>query len=123
MLSSWNLIRSTVQKSRFIGNLRADRYNFPHQRHSVSLQKADFIDLNIDYKQMGIGGDDSCGAQTIQNTLFHPKTIPVIFGLNSAVLQTTQFSIFNRLIITMHIFKLSPNCYSIVLFLKILTMN
>jgi len=28
------------------------------------LDKENFIDLNIDYKQMGIGGDDSWGART-----------------------------------------------------------
>jgi beta-galactosidase len=32
--------------------------------HSGDLEKENFVDLNIDYKQMGIGGDDSWGART-----------------------------------------------------------
>jgi len=40
-------------------------------RHPVELPERDFITVNIDYKQMGVGGDDSWGAQT------HPEyTLP-----------------------------------------------
>ncbi len=40
-------------------------------RHPVELPERDFITVNIDYKQMGVGGDDSWGAQA------HPEyTLP-----------------------------------------------
>ena len=32
-------------------------------KHTADLKRRNFIDLNIDYKQMGVGGDDSWGAQ------------------------------------------------------------
>ena len=32
--------------------------------HPGDLDKENFVDLNIDYKQMGVGGDDSWGART-----------------------------------------------------------
>jgi beta-galactosidase len=39
--------------------------------HPVDLVERDFVELNIDLKQMGVGGDDSWGART------HPKyTLP-----------------------------------------------
>jgi beta-galactosidase len=41
-----------------------DRHEWPIQRHPHELPKADFIDLNIDLAQMGVGGDDSWGART-----------------------------------------------------------
>ena len=33
-------------------------------KHPVDMEKQNFIDLNIDYNQMGVGGDDSWGAKT-----------------------------------------------------------
>ncbi|MGE4286883.1 MAG: glycoside hydrolase family 2 TIM barrel-domain containing protein [Phycisphaerae bacterium] len=45
--------------------------NLMNAEHPTDLQNAGFITLNIDYKQMGVGGDDSWGART------HPEyTIP-----------------------------------------------
>ena len=32
-------------------------------KHTTDLKKRDFIDLNIDHKQLGVGGDNSWGAQ------------------------------------------------------------
>ena len=34
------------------------------QIHSIDIQPRDLISLNIDYKQMGLGGDNSWGART-----------------------------------------------------------
>ncbi len=31
------------------------------QRHSTDIVKRDLININIDYKQMGVGGDNSWG--------------------------------------------------------------
>jgi len=33
-------------------------------RHDYELRKRDFVTLNLDYLQMGVGGDDSWGAKT-----------------------------------------------------------
>ncbi len=33
-------------------------------KHVNDLEREDFVDLNIDYRQMGVGGDDSWGART-----------------------------------------------------------
>ncbi len=42
-----------------------DLKGFSHGgNHPGDLEKENFVDLNIDYKQMGIGGDDSWGART-----------------------------------------------------------
>ncbi|MFB9055278.1 beta-galactosidase, partial [Mariniflexile ostreae] len=31
------------------------------QRHTTDIKKRDFVNINIDYKQMGVGGDNSWG--------------------------------------------------------------
>jgi len=42
-----------------------DMKGFKHGgKHLNDLEKKPFVDLNIDYKQMGVGGDDSWGART-----------------------------------------------------------
>jgi beta-galactosidase len=33
-------------------------------KHLYDLEKKPFVDLNMDYMQMGVGGDDSWGART-----------------------------------------------------------
>ncbi len=40
-------------------------YTVSQNRHTVDLEKSDFIDVNIDYRQMGVGGDDSWGAKPL----------------------------------------------------------
>ncbi len=40
-------------------------------RHPVDLEERDFVEVNIDYKQTGVGGEDSWGARPYpQYTLF-----------------------------------------------------
>jgi beta-galactosidase len=42
-----------------------DMKGFTHGgKHPCGMEKKNFIDLNIDFKQMGVGGDDSWGART-----------------------------------------------------------
>jgi beta-galactosidase len=36
----------------------------PVNRHTVDVQERDLTSINIDYRQMGVGGDDSWGAWT-----------------------------------------------------------
>ena len=44
------------------------------QRHATDLEKRDLITWNLDYKQMGVGGDDSWGARPHEKyTLFSKK--------------------------------------------------
>jgi beta-galactosidase len=38
--------------------------NLEEAKHSNEIEKADYTTLNIDYRQMGVGGDDSWGAST-----------------------------------------------------------
>lgn len=49
-------------------------YTESRHRHTVDLVPNDFIDLNIDYRQTGVGGNDSWGARPLQQyTLFSGK--------------------------------------------------
>jgi len=41
-------------------------YTESQKKHTVDLKKNDFIDLNVDLKQRGLGGNDSWGAKPIQ---------------------------------------------------------
>ena len=36
------------------------------QRHTTDIVERDFVNLNIDYKQMGVGGDNSWGAMPLK---------------------------------------------------------
>jgi beta-galactosidase len=36
----------------------------PVNRHTIDVQPRDLTSVNIDYKQMGLGGDNSWGART-----------------------------------------------------------
>ena len=41
------------------------------RRHHTDIERRDLVTLNIDYRQMGVGGDTSWGART------HPEyTLP-----------------------------------------------
>lgn len=47
--------------------------NLEKAQHKNEVKKADYITLNIDYKQMGVGGDDSWGAWTHREYRLHEK--------------------------------------------------
>ena len=42
------------------------------QRKPVDIEERDFISLNIDLKQMGVGGDNSWGARPLPKYLIQP---------------------------------------------------
>jgi beta-galactosidase len=42
------------------------------QRHITDIIPRDFIEWNIDYKQMGVGGDDSWGARPLNKYMLLP---------------------------------------------------
>jgi len=50
-------------------------------RHIHELPQRDTITVNLDYKQMGVGGDDSWGARTHPEYLLPPKTYRYFFRL------------------------------------------
>ena len=41
--------------------------------HLNELPRRDFITLNLDYRQMGVGGDDSWGARRTRSTRCRPR--------------------------------------------------
>ena len=43
------------------------------QKHTIDTKPKDEIYLNIDYKQMGVGGDNSWGARTWEKYQLKPK--------------------------------------------------
>ena len=42
------------------------------QRHTTDIKPRDFVSLNIDYKQTGVGGDNSWGAKPLQQYMLEP---------------------------------------------------
>jgi beta-galactosidase len=51
------------------------------QRHTYHLKKRDLVTLNIDYKQMGVGGDDSWGARPHEEYTLPAKEYSYVFRL------------------------------------------
>ena len=49
-----------------------ENYTRP-QRHTTDIKPRDFISLNIDYKQTGVGGDNSWGARPWKKYELKPK--------------------------------------------------
>jgi beta-galactosidase len=49
------------------------------QRKPIDVPKRDFISLNIDLKQMGVGGDNSWGARPLKKYLIQPKSYKYSF--------------------------------------------
>jgi beta-galactosidase len=49
------------------------------QRKPIDIPKRDFISLNIDLKQMGVGGDNSWGARPLLKYLIQPGNFKYSF--------------------------------------------
>jgi beta-galactosidase len=43
-----------------------------HQRHITDVPQRDFVEWCIDYRQMGVGGDDSWGAKPLDKYMLYP---------------------------------------------------
>jgi beta-galactosidase len=43
------------------------------QRHTIDIVKRDFVNINIDKAQMGVGGDNSWGAMPHKEYQIQPK--------------------------------------------------
>lgn len=51
------------------------------RKHGGSVQKQDFVWLNLDYKQMGVGGDNTWGAQVHPEYTISPKDYSYSFTI------------------------------------------
>jgi beta-galactosidase len=51
------------------------------QRHAIDLEQRDLVTWNLDYKQMGVGGDDSWGARPHDKYTLSPKEYTYRFRL------------------------------------------
>ena len=51
------------------------------QRHTTDIRPRDLVSLNIDYKQMGVGGDNSWGARTYDKYLLEPANYNYSFWM------------------------------------------
>jgi beta-galactosidase len=58
--------------------------------HSYELKKRDFISLNIDLKQMGVGGDDSWGAKPHPQYILPPRNYRFKFKICPVITQTSK---------------------------------
>jgi beta-galactosidase len=54
-----------------------------HQRHITDVPGRDFIEWCIDYKQMGVGGDDSWGAKPLDKYMLYPGEYRYEFVISS----------------------------------------
>ena len=52
------------------------------QRKPIDVPKRDFISLNIDLKQMGVGGDNSWGARTLPKYTINPGNYTYSFTIS-----------------------------------------
>jgi beta-galactosidase len=52
-------------------------------RHPADLQENDFIDVNVDLRQMGVGGDDSWGAKPMKQYLLPSGTYSFTFAVRA----------------------------------------
>ncbi|WP_162272301.1 glycoside hydrolase family 2 TIM barrel-domain containing protein [Thalassotalea crassostreae] len=52
------------------------------QRHYTDIVKQDLVNVNVDYKQTGVGGDNSWGASAWKEYQLHPKDYSYSFTLS-----------------------------------------
>ena len=71
-----------VRKNKAGEYLGARKRIVKKQRKPIDLIKRDFISLNIDLKQMGVGGDDSWGARTLNKYILEPADYEFSFTIN-----------------------------------------
>jgi beta-galactosidase len=57
-------------------------YTVSGNKHTADLQKNDFIDVNIDYRQMGVGGNDSWGARPLQKYTLYSQPYEYSFKMS-----------------------------------------
>lgn len=53
------------------------------QRHTIDIQKRDFVNINIDKEQMGVGGDNSWGAMPHREYQIKPQNKTYVYTIQS----------------------------------------
>ena len=56
-------------------NIDFDPGETKQQRHTVDIEKRDLVNINIDYKQMGVGGDNSWGFMALDKYQIQPGNL------------------------------------------------
>ncbi len=51
-------------------------------KHAYELKEKDFVSLNLDYRQMGVGGDNSWGAKPHELYRLEPQEYSYMFRLS-----------------------------------------
>ncbi|NJM16483.1 MAG: hypothetical protein HC896_14870 [Bacteroidales bacterium] len=54
---------------------------YDNHRHTTDIVHRDMVNLNIDYKQTGVGGDDSWGALPHQKYILFPEAMQYSFTM------------------------------------------
>ncbi len=58
-----------------------DSYGKNEDKHTIDVKKRNLVTLNLDYKQMGVGGNDSWGAKPLKQYLIKPRVYTYKFIL------------------------------------------
>jgi beta-galactosidase len=64
-------------------------YTESRKKHTADLVKNDFIDVNVDYRQMGVGGNNSWGARPLQKYTLYAQPLEFSFKLSPLTKLTT----------------------------------
>ena len=51
------------------------------QRKPIDVVKRNFISLNVDLKQMGVGGDNSWGARVLDKYIINPGNLSYTYSI------------------------------------------
>ncbi|WP_179020644.1 glycoside hydrolase family 2 TIM barrel-domain containing protein [Winogradskyella forsetii] len=52
------------------------------QRHTIDIKKRDFVNINIDMMQMGVGGDNSWGAMPHKEYRIQPQNLSLVYRIS-----------------------------------------
>jgi beta-galactosidase len=56
------------------------------QRHTIDILKRELVSVNIDYKQMGVAGDNSWGAMAMEKYQIKPEDISFEYVIKPVVI-------------------------------------
>ncbi|PQV48834.1 beta-galactosidase [Jejuia pallidilutea] len=57
------------------------------QRHTTDIPIRDFVNINIDHKQMGVGGDDSWHAMPLEKYLIFPENLEYTYSIQPILIK------------------------------------
>ena len=70
-------------------------------RHPTDLEPNDFIDVNIDLRQMGVGGNDSWGARPLPKYMLPAGKYSFSFGIRVISRSDDPASLSKRQVVTL----------------------